>query len=358
MSRLYDHGGNIFTVARALGLAPDQIVDFSASINPLGMSPMVNKALISSIVSLIHYPDTSHIELKLALAELHGISPHHLTIANGSTELIYNLPLLLPGKKALIISPSFSEYTKALDQHRWDTQHFVLTPESGFSIDLGKLEIALAAGVDALFLCNPGNPNGTLYPQQLIEHICSLCKSSGTFVVLDEAFIDFCEEASSKLIILQNDNAIILRSMTKFYGIPGLRLGYAISNGALAERLDLLGGPWSVNTLALAAGVAATQDVRHNRETLAYIRRERQILSDGLTDFSQFKVYPSSTNYLLVEISEGMTSAELKEHLLLQRILIRDCAGFVGLTERFFRVAVRTDEENRQLLGCLAGLLG
>lgn len=357
MPHSYDHGGNVFTVARALGVAPAQVFDFSASINPLGMSSMVHKALICSLDSLAHYPDTSHKELKQALAKHHGLSPAHFTIANGSTELIYNLPAMLPGKKALIISPSFSEYIRALNQHHWDAQHFILTPESNFSIDTDALEAALGDGIDVLYICNPSNPSGTLYPQRTIEKIYSLCLSAGTFLVLDEAFMDFCEEASAKRMIVHSDNAIVLRSMTKFFGIPGLRLGYSISNATLAERLDAMGGPWSVNSLALAAGAAALQDDQHNQDTLDFVRLERRRLFESLAQFSKLKLYPSSVNYLLVEIKEGMTSRELKERLLLHRIIIRDCSSFMGLSERFFRIAVRSSDENNRLLECLGRVL-
>lgn len=357
MSHSYDHGGNIFTVARTLGIAADDIMDFSASINPLGMSLMVRKALICSLDSLIHYPDSSHTELKRNLAQYHGISPANITPANGSTELIYNLPAMLSGKKALIISPSFSEYVRALNQHHWESEHFILSPENNFSIDTDKLERALGSGVDALFVCNPGNPSGVLYPQSVIEKIYSLCLSAGTFLILDEAFMDFCEETSAKRMIVHSDNAIVLRSMTKFFGIPGLRLGYAISNATLAERLDSMGGPWSVNTLALAAGTAALQDVQHNQDSLKYIQQQRQVLSDYLARFPLLRLYPSRSNYLLVEIKDGMTARELKERLLPLRILIRDCASFMGLSDRFFRIAVRTAEENVRLLECLGRIL-
>lgn len=321
------------------------------------MSPVVRKSLICSLDSLIHYPDTTHKELKQSLSKYHALPPAHFTIANGSTELIYNLAAMLPGKKALIVSPSFSEYVRALNQHHWETQHFVLTPDSNFSIDTDKLEMALAGGVDVLFFCNPGNPNGTLYPQRVIEKIYSLCLSAGTFLVLDEAFMDFCEDSSAKRMVVHSDNAMVLRSMTKFFGIPGLRLGYAISNSTIAERLDSMGGPWSVNTLALAAGSAALHDVEHNKNSLEFIRQERRTLFENLAQFSQFKLYPSSTNYLLVEIKSGVTSCELKERLLPHRIMIRDCAGFMGLTGRFFRIAVRNSDENRRLLECLARIL-
>jgi threonine-phosphate decarboxylase len=264
---------------------------------------------------------------------------------------------MLPGKKALIISPSFSEYIRALNQHHWDAQHFILIPESNFSIDTDALEAALADGIDVLYICNPSNPSGTLYPQRTIEKIYSLCLSAGTFLVLDEAFMDFCEEASAKRMIVHSDNAIVLRSMTKFFGIPGLRLGYSISNATLAERLDAMGGPWSVNSLALAAGAAALQDVQHNQDTLDFIRLERRRLFESLAQFSKLKLYPSSVNYLLVEIKEGMTSRELKERLLLHRIIIRDCSSFMGLSERFFRIAVRSSDENNRLLECLGRIL-
>lgn len=351
------HGGNIFTVAHSLGISPDAITDFSASINPFGISPMVRKALICSLDSLVHYPDSSHKELKQALAQYHNLNPANFVVANGSTELIYNLPAMLPGKKALIISPSFSEYVRALNQHHWEIQHFVLTPENNFSIDTEKLQKALSDNIDTLYICNPGNPNGTLIPQRVIEQVYNLCIAAGTFMVLDEAFMDFCEEASAKRFVVHSDNAVVLRSMTKFFGIPGLRLGYAIGNSTLTEQLDAMGGPWSVNTLAQAAGTAALKDSEFNQRTLEFIRKERRDLFQKLEQFSQLRVYPSNVNYLLIEIKDGMTARELRERLVHQRILIRDCSNFMGLSERFFRVAIKTAEENQRLLDCIKRIL-
>ncbi|HIJ82254.1 MAG TPA: threonine-phosphate decarboxylase [Desulfuromonadales bacterium] len=357
MSHSYDHGGNIFTVARTLGVTPAELLDFSASINPLGMSPLVRTALVRSLDTLVHYPDSSHVEFKQALAEYHSLPARNFTIANGSTELIYNMPPLLSGKKALIISPSFSEYVRALNQHGWEAEHFVLTPESNFSIDMDMLERVLEGGVDALFFCNPGNPSGSLYPLNVIEQIYTLCLSAGTFLILDEAFMDFCGEGSAKQMLVACDKAIILRSMTKYFSIPGLRLGYAICNESFAERMELMGGPWSVNTLALVAGVAALHDTAHNRRTLEFVRQERTKLYELLGQFSQLKLYPSTANYLLLEIMNNQTSSEIKEKLLLHRILIRNCASFTGLTDKFFRIAVRTDEENMLLIEKLGRIL-
>lgn len=353
MSPSHDHGGTIFATARSLGVKPAEISDFSASINPLGISPQVREALIRSIDSLTHYPDSSQLELKQALARYHGLAPDNFAVANGSTELIYNLPLLLSGKKSLIISPSFSEYVHSLNQHGWEIRQLILTPENDFAINMGDLEQALADGIDALYLCNPGNPNGSLHPHTQIKQIHALCRASGTFLVLDEAFMDFCEEASAKQLIVRSGNALLLRSMTKFFGIPGLRLGYAIGQPGLIDRLDALGGPWSVNTLAQAAGVTALQDREYIRTTRDFIHQERRNLVRQLERFSQLQVYPSDVNYLLVEIKQGPTAGELRELLLQQRILIRDCGSFSGLSEHFFRIAVRTQGENQRLLECL-----
>jgi threonine-phosphate decarboxylase len=196
-----------------------------------------------------------------------------------------------------------------------------------------------------------------LYPLRIIEQVYSLCIASGTFLVLDEAFMDFCEEGSAKHFMVKGDNGIVLRSMTKFYGIPGLRLGYAIASSTLAERLDTMGGPWSVNTLALAAGVAALQDTEHNHQTIEYIRRERRRLFEKLSEFKQLKVFPSSVNYLLLQMVDGTSSWEIRDKLMHQRILIRDCASFMGLSNQFIRVAVRTAEENDRLVRELKSVL-
>jgi len=357
MSPFFDHGGNIFTMARHLGISAAGIADFSASINPLGLSPAVKAAIIDSLESLVHYPDAGHHELKQALAAFHGLSPATMVVANGSTELIYRLPGLLKGRRALIVSPAFSEYGHALAQHHWEAQPFILTAKDDFALDLEALERVLSEGYDALYLCNPGNPSGQLYPLAVVEQVYRLCRVNGTFLVLDEAFMDFCEEASAKQLITAGDNAVVLRSMTKFFAIPGLRLGYAIANEAVATRLDAAGGPWNVNTLAQVAGMAAIRDTEYIRQTREFIRQERAYLVEQLSRFPMLTAYPSDANFLLVQITNGMSAGELKERLLPDRMLIRDCGNFVGLSPHFFRIAVRTREENERLLGCLERIL-
>ena len=352
-----DHGGNIFDAARRLGVPPGEIADFSASINPLGLSDVVRNSIIASIDEIVHYPDLSHDPLKQAIADTHGVPADMITIANGSTELIYNIPTLINGRRALLISPSFSEYAKALAQHDCEAIHFILSPEENFSINLDALDKVMSDGFDALFLCNPGNPTGILYSPTLVEQIHDCCIRHGAILVLDEAFMDFCEESSAIGSIVAKGDSIIMRSMTKFFGIPGLRLGYSLSSPETASLLNSMGGPWSVNSLALAAGTAALHDMEYIRRTREFVGTERQYLLQQISKVPHLKVYNSSANFVLLEITAGTTAARLGRILFEQGILIRDCSNFVGLPPQFFRIAVRTREENSRLLKSLGAAL-
>lgn len=357
MSRSHDHGGTVFATARRMGVPLSALTDFSASINPLGLSPLVREAIGRSLDSLVHYPDAGHEEMKEALAHYHGLPADHFVVANGSTELIYQIPAILSGSRALLAAPCFSEYRRALERQQWEVHHFLLSPEDGFSLDLGRLKEKLAEGYDAFYLCNPGNPSGMLYPPHIVEQICELCSAAGTFLVLDEAFMDFCEEASAKHSIVNGANALILRSMTKFFGIPGLRLGYAMANERLCRSIDARSVPWNVNTLALVAGAASLGDREYSRRAILLVEQERRFLCDRLARFPRLRVYPSRANFLLVEILGGMTARELAQQLLADLIIIRDCATFDGLTTCFFRIAVRTRDENERLVACLGKIL-
>lgn len=353
----FDHGGNVFAVARALGVAPEDILDFSASINPLGMAPAVKEALCSSLDSLLHYPDTDCAELAEALAIHHSLSSAHICIANGSTELIHLLPRLVKGARALIVAPPFSEYGKALSRNGWDIAYLELKSADGFALPLDILAARLKEGCDLLFLCNPGNPTGRLYSIHEIAAVMDICRRSKTFLVLDEAFMDFCEEGSAKKLVTQGERAVILRSMTKFFAMPGLRLGYAMGPEPLIAALSALRDPWSVNTLAQAAGIASLGDAAYIAETRRFIGEEREHLFAALGAIPGLKPYPSAANYILAEVGTGQAVSELQTRLIRERILIRDCANFHGLDNRFFRAAVRTAGENERLLRALHGAL-
>lgn len=363
MTELFDHGGNIFTIARSLGVSPEKILDFSASINPLGFAEGVREAVFSAFDRVLHYPDSDSTELRQALARVHGVDARQIVVANGSTELIHLVPRLLEelpgmnGRRGLIVAPAFSEYGKALAKAGMEVHYLKLRADNGFRLCPDELEQALSGAFDVMFLCNPGNPTGTLIPPSVVEEVIELCRAAGTLLVLDEAFMDFCETDSGKHLVLQSDCGIVLRSMTKFYALPGLRVGYAVASERLALRMESLRGPWSVNTPAQFAGVAALTDTGYVRRTVNYVAGEREFLAQGMTAVGGLQPYPSVANYLLVTTREGNTATELRKELLKRFILIRDCSNFEGLNNRFFRVAVRTREENIKLLEALRVIL-
>jgi threonine-phosphate decarboxylase len=357
MTKTFDHGGTVFATARSLGIDVGELVDFSASINPLGPPPGVRESVAAVFDRLVHYPDSDCTRLAGLLAERHGVPTDCLCLGNGSTELIYLIPRLAAGSRALLIAPTFSEYGRALHLAGWQCDRHFFSASSRFALDLDALGTDLARGYDLLFLCNPGNPTGRLYSREEVAGVIDLCREQGTLLVLDEAFMDFCEEASAKDLVVDGGCGVVLRSMTKFYGFPGLRLGYALAEPSLAARLAALRPPWSVNTLAQEAGLAALADPEYAKRTRAYVARERERLAAGLAALRGVEVYPGAANYLLAELTYCMTGAELQRALLSRRLLIRDCAGFAGLDGRFFRVAVRTRQENELLLAALGEVL-
>lgn len=356
MKTNFDHGGNVFAIARSLCVSPEDILDFSASINPLGPAPGVREALVSAFNRLVHYPDSDCTELREALAQSHGVEPSNICVANGSTQLIYLLPRLAPGKRALVIAPAFSEYANALARDGWKVEHFILESANDFSVPSDRLEKRVRDGFDLLILGNPGNPTGRLYPLSEVRELDRICRAAGCFLVLDEAFMDFCEEESAKHYATERDGILVLRSMTKFYALPGMRLGYAIGNAATVARLAVLREPWSVNTPAQAAGLASLADPEYAAVTRKLVISGRAHLSAGLAAIPGFSPFPSTANYLLVKIAGGKPAEELAVRLLKELILIRVCGNFSGLDDHFFRVAVRSREENDRLLAALARL--
>jgi threonine-phosphate decarboxylase len=355
MKKVFKHGGNVFAVARDLGLQASDILDFSASINPLGPAPGVRDAMGKAFETLIHYPDSDCTLLREALAKRHGVKPGNICVANGSTELIYLLPRLVQGKRALVIAPPFSEYARALERDGFQVDYLVLDASDGFRLPMAEMGERLSAGFDICILGNPGNPTGRLYTFSEVERLFHLCRAGGTLLVVDEAFMDFCEEESAKLLAAENGGILILRSMTKFYAMPGLRLGYAIASESMTGVVSALREPWSVNTLAQAAGFASLAATGYGEATRRVIEEERNYLCHRLSAIPELKPYPSAANFLLLEILNGDRSGEVYMKLALEHhILIRDCANFIGLNDRFIRVAVRGREENDRLIAALA----
>jgi threonine-phosphate decarboxylase len=348
------HGGDVYHLARTLGLDLRELLDFSANINPLGFPPGIPGAVLEALPEIVHYPDRRCLALKEDLAAFHGLPPEEVLVGNGSTELIYLAARALRPKKALIVAPAFSEYEHALSAAGVPAAFHLTTEAQNFTLDQPP-ELQAA---DLVFLAHPASPSGALLGPDLLMEVAARIEAPGAYLLLDEAFIDFVEEASFKTNLAQFPRVLILRSFTKFFAIPGMRLGYLLGGAGLIERLAAVQEPWSVNTLAQAMGRACLRDIDYMERTRVLVRRERQRLLEGLAALPGLHPFDSTVNYLLVKINRpDFTAASLQKALLAQRIVIRDASNFRGLDERFIRVAVRSREENQRLLEALGELL-
>ncbi|MFZ5632544.1 MAG: threonine-phosphate decarboxylase CobD [Bacillota bacterium] len=350
----FQHGGNIARAARKYGISEKAVLDFSASINPLGPAPGVYQAIMEEFWRIRHYPDPDCGELPLLLAGHLGVGRENLLLGNGGAELIYILPRAVKIDRALVLAPTFSEYAMAVEAAGGRVQYLTLRPDGMFSPE----EIARQLpGCNAVFLCNPNNPTGQAFNLSALLPLLDAAEREGVTVVVDEAFMDFVPDRESYSLMplaCTRPGLVALYSMTKFFGIPGLRLGAAVARPETIARLKKVKDPWSVNTLARVAGEAALKDRKHMADTLKMVQEEREYLFTALSTIPGVKPFPSGANFLLVGISgTGMASSELVERTGRQGVLVRDCANFHGLDSGYIRVAVRSREENNALIEAL-----
>jgi len=350
------HGGDIWQASRLKGASSEELLDFSASINPLGFPPSSRKALLSAIKSIPPYPDPSSTALKEAIAGFHAVGIDEVVPANGSNEIISIIPRLLKSGPALIVEPAFSEYGKALGLSGIRVKSHLLREQDGFRINCKSLKKAIE-GCSAVYIANPSNPAGVLTGKEDLFDIMSFAKKKGVLVIIDEAFADFTG-VSVIPESLRAGNVIVLKSMTKFYAMAGLRLGYGVGAKKLMARLSALIPAWSVNTLASSAGVAALKDRAFRKRTLEWFETEREFLFDGLASLSGLAPFESSANYIMVKLNGGVDARELRRSLLEKDgVIIRELSAFRGLGPEFFRVAVLGREANMKLIAALRGFL-
>ncbi len=347
------HGGNLAWAANIAGCPASSLLDFSASINPYGIPKKVLNAITEAIPKLKHYPSPEYSQLRDCLGEHHGLSPDDILPGNGSAELLtWAAKELGQCEATYIVTPAFGDYYRALGAFSANVVT-VTTP-----LPLEKLSSLLPHHLisnSGLLLNNPHNPTGKLWNRE--EIIFYLDKFS--LVVIDEAFMDFItpEKQQSLIELIPHyPNLIILRSLTKFYSLPGLRIGYALANLDILQQWQKYRDPWSVNSLAVEAAIAAVQAQEFQQFTWNWLASARDDLVKGLTNIPEFEPLPSAANFLLVKSRVSVTQLQTK--LLKQyRILIRDCLSFPELGDKYFRIAVRTPEENNYLLNSLVDIL-
>jgi len=364
------HGGDIYAASRELGISADAVLDFSASINPLGVPKSVRDAIIAHLGRLRHYPDPSSVELTQEIARSTGIAPEHIICGNGSTELIYLAARSLQPKRVLMPSPTFSEYGKAvilsqksevgsrksrpraIQGNEETIIHFSLTEKNNFKLDADAfIDGIKKSRAEMAFICNPNNPTGGTIRKPDMLRIIGASGECGCVLVVDEAFIDFIPRESVIRSVLSNPHLIVLRSLTKFYALSGLRIGYAVIHPDIRGAFLRFKEPWTVNTLAQVAGTAALRDAAYGKKTFEVLKEERRYLEK---EFRRLGIehYPSRVNFYLLR--PGNT--DIVSTLRTKGILVRDCSNFAGLDSSYIRIAVRSRKENRRLLRELENL--
>lgn len=363
MKKSIAHGGDVYAAARELRRPVQTLLDFSASINPLGPSPQVLRTIAKGFSLLSHYPDPDCWSLRRCLASHWKLPPEQIVVGNGSTELIHLLPRALAIEQALIIGPTFSEYVQAVERTGGRTKLLLAKRSEGYrpplerAIQLVKSSRNGRESIDAIFLCHPNSPTGQVCDEAEACRLVREAERAGVWTILDETFVEYCEERSLLPLFSTYQRLVVLRSFTKFYALPGLRIGYLIASARAAGLVRKLQPPWSVNALAQAAGETSLKDRRHVRRSLVYMEKERTRFVKQLRSVTGLFVFPSETNFLLVELPKSHLATAIAMALRRQGLLIRDCSHVPGLNRRTVRIAVRTKRENHRLVVALSDLL-
>lgn len=346
------HGGAWEEYRERFGRDP---LDFSANVNPLGMSPAARAAAIAAVDDAVRYPDPESRALVRAIAAHDHLDAACVEVGNGAADLIRRLAQALAPSRALVLAPTFSEYEDALVQQGCEVCRHVLTRREGF-VPGERLLAAVTEGIDAVFVCEPNNPTGLCMGRDLLVALLRRCQEVGATLVVDECFSGFLADpaaASVRDLVEDSPDLVVLSAFTKLYGMAGLRLGYLLcSDSGLLARVRACGQSWPVSCVAQAAGAAALSDEAWVARARFVVAAQRKVLSRDLEELG-LEVWPGQANYLMFHSDEP----DLYGRLACRGIVIRDCSNYHGLAHGYYRVAVRTAEENHQLVETIGAVL-
>jgi threonine-phosphate decarboxylase len=339
-----EHGGDLLSYENYYD---GELIDYSSNINPLGPPKGLEKVLIDSFNSLESYPDIKYRRLKKSISNYLKCNDENIVVGNGAVELIDNFIIL--SNRVFVCTPSFSEYEKRAIVHG---KEVIRVPyKDDFTIDILSIGGKIQKG-DLVILGNPNNPTGLRIDKIELIMLYNLIKKTKSYLLLDEAFFEFCPMDYDSIEVFRNtnyENLGIIRAATKFFALPGIRLGYGCTSIDLAEKISNIELPWSINSLAESAGNYIFQNKEYIEESKEYIRKERDYLFKELSNIEGIRVYPTETNYILIELLNWKEEYVFK--FFLQRgIVIRKCSSFIGLDNNHIRVAVKNRENNIKLM--------
>ena len=379
------HGGNIYKIFREKNIK--EILDYSSNINPYGIPESLKKRITENLEILERYPDPDYIELRQKLAHLNKVDISNIILGNGATEIIFLFMKVINPKKILIAAPTFGEYERAVKatervenssilgdsnkkkddenscgKQKIKIEYFELKESDDFKLNIHNLKNELEKKYNLLIICNPNNPTGKFLKLDETEEILRECNKYNTKLFMDEAFIDFLKDGMKESIINTKEdkqNLFVTRAFTKFFAIPGLRLGYGIYfDKNLEKEISEKKEPWSVNNIAEIAGLTVLDDTEYIEKTLKWITEEKIYMYEKLNEITGIKPYKTETNFITVKIEDKLFSKELnvkilREKILEYSILIRDASNFKFLDERFFRLAIKNRKNNNRVIETL-----
>lgn len=339
----YEHGGQIYDLTGKAGAW----LDFSANINPLGLSERILQTLTENLRGVVNYPDPQAAELKRAISKRYGVPEKNLVVLNGAAEFFYLYLNTMRPERVIIPVPSFSEYERATCAAQCEVKFFYTCAEENFSLNVDKLLDEIKSPADCVIIGRPNNPTGNLIS---VEKILELAQVAN--VVVDESFIDFIDAESARKFVSKKIS--VVQSLTKIFAIPGLRLGFAVVEENLAARLNLAKDVWNVNFLAQKAGVAALSDEDFLIRTRAWLTTEKKFFIERLQNLRGVKIFQSTVNFVLFRHEQA---EKILLDLRREKILLRSCANFAGLDNSYLRSAIRSRNENLLLLNALEKIL-
>lgn len=372
MARLerFGHGGDLMTAAELFGVDVQDFIDFSSNIYPGGPPPTVVERMREllaepGLATLTRYPDPDSRKLRRSIASFHDIEPSRVLVGNGAAELIDLIIAVFKPGRVGTIEPAFAEYSGSARKRGIPVFSVITSWENHFCPSLDEVKSVIEES-DLLFVGAPNNPTGHLLPLPFLEEMAGFAAQAKKWLVIDEAFIDFVPDGEKRSFVHRVDSfptTVVIRSMTKFYALPGLRLGYLIASEPVIQKLKQMQVPWSVNALAQEAGcVVLDERIRKDfaREVRVWLSEEKKRLTAELKKLHELELFSGEANYLLLRFREKMgpfTSSRLQKELGKKGFLIRDCSMYPGLNERYFRIAVKTRSANQALVCALHDLL-
>lgn len=355
------HGSDLEKIEEVYGIRKEEIISFSANVNPLGVSPRLRTTLAERMDAITTYPDREYTSLRKCIAGYCGTDYENVIVGNGSTELISLFIQIEHPKKAMVIGPTYSEYEREIALGGGTTLYYPLREKDNFRLDVEDFLSHLNESLDLIVICNPNNPTSSCITRKEMRHILDACKQHDIYVMVDETYVEFADNMENiSAVPLTNyyNNIIILRGTSKFFAAPGLRLGYAITgNRDLIKSINTRKNPWTINSLAVIAGEIMFTDTAYIEETKALISSERSRIYGLLTKHPDFKVYEPSGNFLLARIlRDDITSQDLFDRAIREKMMIRDCSTFPFLDNKYIRFCFMYPNDNDRLLSCLLGM--